>query len=214
MIEAICWDVGGVFSARPVDSVARIAQEHDLDPDDVFAAVFGPYHLDGDHVWHRLERGELSLADAWVEVERAVAELGIGLSLADFFRQFGTDETDRQVVTDTALELYARGIAMAVVTNNVAEFSDGDGRGWHSIVPMEIMSVVVDSSAVGMRKPGAAIYDHVLSELGVAPQRAVFVDDMAANVEAAQSIGMHGVVVGPDPTLAMSELKALVRNLG
>lgn len=43
---------------------------------------------------------------------------------------------------------------------------------------------------------------------------AVFVDDMAADVEAAQNIGMHGVVVGPDPTLAMSELKALVRNLG
>lgn len=75
MIEAICWDVGGVFSARP------------------------------------LERGELPLVDAWVEVERAVAELGIGLALADFFRQFRTDEADRQVVTDTALELHAQGIA-------------------------------------------------------------------------------------------------------
>ena len=103
---------------------------------------------------------------------------------------------------------------MAVVTNNVAEFSGGDGPGWHSIVPMEIMKVVVDSSAVGMRKPGAAIYHHVLSELGVTAPRAVFVDDMTANVEAAQSIGMHGVVVGPDPAPAMDELKALVRQLG
>ena len=214
MIEAICWDVGGVFSARPVDAITRIAQQHGLDPDDVFAAVFGPYHLDGDHVWHRLERGELSLADAWVEVERAVAELGIGLALADFFWQFRTDEADRQVVTETARELHAQGIAMAVVTNNVAEFSGGDGPGWHSIVPMEIMNVVVDSSAVGMRKPGAAIYHHVLAELGVAAPRAVFVDDMPANVEAARSIGMHGVVVGPDPAPAMTELKALVRQLG
>ena len=86
MIEAICWDVGGVFSARPVDAIGRIAQQHGLDPDDVFAAVFGPYHLDGDHVWHRLERGELPLADAWVEVERAVAELGIGLALGGFLQ--------------------------------------------------------------------------------------------------------------------------------
>ena len=37
---------------------------------------------------------------------------------------------------------------------------------------------------------------------------------MTANVEAAQSIGMHGVVVGPDPAPAMDELKALVRQLG
>ena len=213
MIEAICWDVGGVFSARPVDAITRIAQEHGLEPDDVFAAVFGPYHLDGDHIWHRLERGELSLADAWVEVERAVAELGIGMTLADFFRQFRNDEADRQLVTDTALELHAKGIAMAVVTNNVAEFSGSKNGGWRSLVPMEVMSVVVDSSVVGMRKPGPAIYHHVLEELGVAAQRAVFVDDMAANVEAAQSIGMHGVLVGRDPSPAMDELKTLVAEI-
>lgn len=211
MIEAVCWDVGGVFSARPVDAIGRIARQHGLDADDVFAAVFGPYHLDGDHVWHRLERGELPLAEAWVEVERAVADLGIGLALADFFRQFRTDEADRTVVTATARELHSEGVAMAVVTNNVAEFSGGDGPGWHSIVPMEIMSVVVDSSAVGMRKPDPAIYHHVLSQLGVAAQNAVFVDDMPANVEAAQGVGMHGIVVDREPVAAMEELKALVR---
>ncbi len=213
MIEAVCWDVGGVFSARPVDAIARIAQQHGLDPDDVFAAVFGPYHLDGDHVWHRLERGELPLAEAWNEVERAVAELGIGLTLADFFGQFRTDEADRTVVTETARELHSDGVAMAVVTNNVAEFSGGDGPGWRSIVPMEIMSVVVDSSAVGMRKPDPAIYRHVLVELGVAAPSAVFVDDMPANVEAAQSVGMHGIVVGSDPAQAMTELKSLVMRV-
>ena len=34
MIEAICWDVGGVFSGRPVDAIARVAHEHDLDGDE------------------------------------------------------------------------------------------------------------------------------------------------------------------------------------
>ncbi|MEZ5165293.1 MAG: hypothetical protein R2695_01940 [Acidimicrobiales bacterium] len=145
-IEAICWDVGGVFSGRPVDAIARVAAEHRLDPDEVFAAIFGPYHLDGDHPWHRVERGEIPLAEGWGAVEAAVAPLGVDLPLADFFRAFGDDPADRSIVGETVRRLHARGIAMAVVTNNVREFSSGDGGGWRSLVPMEVMSVVVDSS--------------------------------------------------------------------
>ncbi|GJM37202.1 MAG: phosphoglycolate phosphatase [Acidimicrobiales bacterium] len=213
MIEAVCWDVGGVFSGRPVDAVADLAAEHSLDPDEVFTAVFGPYHLDGDHTWHRVERGEIPLKEAWGAVEAAVAALGVEFTLMDFFSRFGNDPADRTVVTDTVRTLHGRGIAQAIITNNVKEFSQSDTGGWHSIVPMDLMSVVIDSSAVGMRKPDPAIYHHTLAELGVAPERAVFLDDMDANVAAARDIGMHGIVVGADPSAAMGELVALVDQL-
>lgn len=213
MIEAVCWDVGGVFSGRPVDAIADIAAEHSLDPDEVFTAVFGPYHLDGDHSWHRVERGEISLQEAWSSIEDAIARLGVELTLVDFFSRFGKDPADRTVVTETARTLHGRGIAQAIITNNVKEFSRSDTGGWHSIVPIEIMAAVVDSSAVGMRKPDPAIYHHTLDQLDVAPERAVFLDDMEANVEAAAAIGMHGIVVGPDPSVAMAELVELVDRL-
>lgn len=213
MIEAICWDVGGVFSGRPVDAVGRVAEEHDLDADEVFTAIFGPYHLDGDHSWHRVERGEISLKEAWGDVEAAVAAFGVDLTLADFFRRFGDDPVDRAVVTETVRDLHGRGIAMGIITNNVKEFSDSSGAGWQSLVPMELMRVVVDSSAVGMRKPNPAIYHHTLDALGVAADAAVFLDDMAHNVEAAEAVGMHGIVVGADPNGAMRELVALVDQL-
>jgi epoxide hydrolase-like predicted phosphatase len=212
MIEAICWDVGGVFSGRPVDAIASVAAEHGLDADAVFSTIFGPYHLDGDHSWHRVERGEIALKDAWGDIESAIAEFGIELSLADFFRRFGEDPHDRTIVTETVLELHGRGIAMGIITNNVKEFSESENGGWRTLVPMEVMSVVVDSSAVGMRKPDPAIYHHTLSELGVAASSAVFLDDMPANVDAAKAIGMHGIVVG-DPATAMAELRALVDQL-
>ncbi|MEZ5247455.1 MAG: HAD family phosphatase [Acidimicrobiales bacterium] len=212
MIEAICWDVGGVFSGRPVDAIASVAAEHDLDADAVFAAIFGPYHLDGDHSWHRVERGEIPLAEAWGDIEASIAEFGIELSLADFFRRFGDDPHDRTIVTETVLELHGRGIAMGIITNNVKEFSESEGGGWRTLVPMEVMSVVVDSSAVGLRKPDPAIYQHALAELGVAAADTVFLDDMVANVEAARAIGMHGIVVD-DPVPAMAELRALVDRL-
>lgn len=210
MIEAICWDVGGVFSGRPLDVVAAVAAEHSLDAEEVFAAIFGPYHLDGDHSWHRVERGEIPLQEAWGAVEAAIGALGVDLTLADFFRRFGEDAVDRAVVTDTVRALHGRGIAMGIITNNVKEFSDSGSGGWRAIVPIELMSVVVDSSAVGMRKPDPAIYRHALDALGVGASNAVFLDDMESNVAAAESVGMHGIVVGSDPSPAMAELVALV----
>jgi epoxide hydrolase-like predicted phosphatase len=213
MIEAICWDVGGVFSGRPVDAIAGIATEYDLDADEIFSAIFGPYHLDGDHAWHRVERGEIALKEAWGDVEAAVARFGIQLTLTDFFRRFGDDPHDRGIVTDTVRDLHGLGIAMGIITNNVKEFSESENGGWRSIVPIELMSVVIDSSAVGMRKPDPAIYHHTLAELGVQPEHAVMLDDMPANVDAAKSIGMHGIVVGGDPSPAMAELRALVDQL-
>lgn len=213
MIEAICWDVGGVFSGRPVDAIAGIATEYDLVADEIFSAIFGPYHLDGDHAWHRVERGEIALKEAWGDVEDAVAQFGIELTLTDFFRRFGDDPHDRGIVIDTVRDLHGRGIAMGIITNNVKEFSESENGGWRSLVPIELMSVVIDSSAVGMRKPDPAIYHHTLAELGVQSENAVMLDDMPANVDAARSIGMHGIVVGGDPAPAMAELRVLVDQL-
>jgi FMN phosphatase YigB (HAD superfamily) len=203
-----------VFSGRPVDAVARVGEEHGIDPDELFTAIFGPYHLDGDHVWHRLERGEIALADAWAQVQAAVDGFGLDFPLVDFFRSFGADETDRSIVTETLLELHGEGATMAIVTNNVREFSDMGGGGWRSLVPIDAISLVVDSSAVGMRKPDPAIYHHVLGELGVEPEVAVFVDDMPANVDTARAVGMHGVLFGADPIVAMADLRAVIAAAG
>ena len=214
MIEAICWDIGGVFSPRPVDAIARFGARHGVDPDELLAAVFGDYGTDGDHPWHRLERGELPLAEAWPQIEAGAVALGIEFSLADFFGSFAGDEHDRGVVTDTVLEFHALGVRMAVITNNVREFSQGEGGGWRSLIPIDTMTVVVDSSAVGMRKPNPAIFHHTLDELGVGAAAAVFVDDTPANVDAAREVGMHGVLCGADPAVAMAELRTVVAEGG
>ena len=123
----------------------------------------------------------------------------------------GADPYDRTVVHETVAAFADADIAQAVITNNVKEFADlGEGRGWQRMVPMDAMSVVVDSSAVGMRKPEPEIYEHLLAELGVAPGAAVLVDDTAVNTEGAAALGMQTVLVGLDPAPAMAELRALV----
>ncbi len=50
------------------------------------------------------------------------------------------------------------------------------------------------SAEVGAAKPDARIYRHALEKLGIHPEEAVFIDDMPANIEAAQALGMRGIV--------------------
>ncbi len=52
---------------------------------------------------------------------------------------------------------------------------------------------IIVSSEECIAKPDARIYRIAAQRLGVAPQEALFVDDMEENVEAARAIGMRGI---------------------
>ena len=100
------------------------------------------------------------------------------------------------------------GFATALVTNNVREGSDK----WRAMIPVdELFDVVVDSSAVGMRKPNPAIYRHTLELLGsVEPASAVFLDDVESNLVGARAAGLAAILVGDPPDPALVELDQLL----
>ncbi len=55
------------------------------------------------------------------------------------------------------------------------------------------------SCAIGLRKPDAAAYDHVIKAIGVAAERIVFFDDLVENIEGARKRGLTAVhVTSPD----------------
>jgi putative hydrolase of the HAD superfamily len=51
------------------------------------------------------------------------------------------------------------------------------------------------SSAIGLRKPDAAAYDHVVQAIGVPAERIVFFDDLAENIDGARARGLTAVLV-------------------
>ncbi|WP_407160190.1 HAD family hydrolase [Bradyrhizobium sp. STM 3557] len=51
------------------------------------------------------------------------------------------------------------------------------------------------SSSIGLRKPDAEAYDHVVRAIGVPAERIVFFDDLAANIEGARARGLQAVQV-------------------
>jgi len=51
------------------------------------------------------------------------------------------------------------------------------------------------SSTIGLRKPDAAAYDHVVKAIGVPASRILFFDDLAENIEGARACGLAVVHV-------------------
>ena len=58
------------------------------------------------------------------------------------------------------------------------------------------------SSTIGLRKPDAAAYDHVVKAIGVPASRIVFFDDLAENIEGARARGLTAVHVTSPNTVA------------
>ena len=63
-IEAVIWDFGGVFTDSPFHAVHAVGEALGIRAGEVTAIVFGSYENDGDHPWHQLERGEITLENA------------------------------------------------------------------------------------------------------------------------------------------------------
>lgn len=205
-IEAVLFDLHGVLTSSPWSALAAVGTGGGAAEDDVLALMLGDYTVDGDHPWHRLERGEITLGDYVPAIVEAAARAGITL---DFERLRGFN--DRIVVNTTMVErvrsLRTDGYRTALVTNNIRELASG----WRGLLDLDaLFDVVVDSSEVGARKPGPAIFATTLERLGgVAPERAVFLDDAPGNVAGARSAGLHAILV-EDVDGALAELDALL----
>jgi len=206
-IEAVIFDFGGVFTSSPFTGLHQWHVDKGLDPAKGLRLVFGPYDQDTDHPWHRVERGEIALEAAAEQIKALAAESGMDLDLREMFGALGGADGARQDVVEIALDIRRRGFRTALITNNIAEFSDG----WRAMIPVEeIFEVVVDSSAIGIRKPNPRIYELTLEQLGVEAGASVFLDDAAGNIDAARAVGMQAILVGDDHTVAFAELDALL----
>lgn len=204
-IEAVLFDFGGVFTVSPFAAFDGVGQQLGARPGQIQQIVFGNYHEDGDHPWHRVERGEISLEECRQAIMgHAQKDHGIELDIYEVFAAMPRDGGIRQVLVDKVVELKERGYRRAIITNNVREFSDG----WRSLLPVdELFELVVDSCQEGVRKPDPAIFELALERMGLTdPARVVFLDDFAGNIEAAKTLGMDAIHVTDDIGRAIAEL--------
>jgi len=206
--EAVLWDYGGIFTASPFAAAHAYARSQDVDPAEMLRVVFGSYDADTDHVWHQLERGEMTFVDALTQIKADADAAGFRFDSGEMFSMMVTDEIDRSLVVEAVQLVRAKGLRTAIVTNNIREY----GHAWRNQFPLdELFDAIVDSCEEGVRKPDPAIFQTALDRLGVDDAtRAIFLDDFPGNITAAEAMGMHGILVGEDPTPALDELISLV----
>jgi glucose-1-phosphatase len=143
---------------------------------------------------HRHERGEISDAEYFAG---QCAAMGIALSDAQFLEGWNAIFAGEMPGIAQALARAAKKLPLYAFSNtnnaHVAHF-----RVVHADVLGHFREIFL-SSSIGLRKPDAAAYDHVVRAIGVPAERIVFFDDSADNIAGARARGLVGVHVrSPD----------------
>jgi epoxide hydrolase-like predicted phosphatase len=208
-IRAVLFDFAGVITVPMGPTVRELATRSGADLKELVEFIFGDYGGigdAGDTTWHRLERGEIALEEfgSWGRTEGSAR--GWDLDLIRFLDELIACEVRTDIVERVA-RLREEGYRTLLLTNNIREY----GPQWRAKLPVdELFEFIVDSSEVGMRKPEPRIFQLALDKLGVRPEEAVMLDDIAVNVEAARALGMHAIQVGPHAEAALAELDELL----
>lgn len=206
--DAVIFDLGGVVLGSPLHAINRYEKHLGLAHNAInwVAAETAP-----SGAWSRLERGELPMNSFYVAFEEDCARAGHRISARTMFEWMAAESLPRKAMLEAIKTIRGRGLRVAALTNNWASsveepIARTDGT-------RELRShfdAFIESSAEGIRKPDPRIYELACVRLGVAPTRAVFLDDIGANLKPARALGLTTIKVD-EPRAALAEL---ARTLG
>jgi putative hydrolase of the HAD superfamily len=193
-LRGIITDWGGVLTTPILTTVRAWIKADGIDwvsyRDVMQPWVSQAYDSDGrPNPIHALERGECSGAEfEQILAARLLRVDGTPVVAGGLLRRMFEASLPVPAMYDTIRTLRAAGFSTALLSNSWGcdEYPRADFSG--------LFDTVVLSGEVGMRKPEKEIFLHAAETLGLAPGECVFIDDMEANVAAAQACGMTGVL--------------------
>lgn len=201
-IKALIFDMGGVLlRTESLEPRQRLAAKLGLSLEQLYKLVF---ESEEDRL---LQLGVISPEVRWQHIGQ---QLGLSEEEIAAFRRemFAGDVLDMELVNYIRSK---RGrYKTALLSNAPARLETALHNDWHIA---DCFDVIVISALVGMMKPDPAIYRLTLNQLQVAPQEAVFIDDVRENIEAAAALGIHAIqFTTREDTL--KELEALLQTDG
>ena len=204
--RGVITDWGGVMT-NPIRETVQAWLDFEGIDRDTYAAVMKLWVVtaydpaaDGNPV-HALERGECSSGEFEQRLASMLVRRDGGQVLPDGLlgRMFAASVPCEQ--------MYAAVHAIRTAGLRTCLLSNSWG---HDAYPREVFGglfhAVVISAEVGMRKPEERIFRHAVDLIGLAPGECVFIDDIEANVRAAEAMGMCAVL--------HAQPEATVRRLG
>lgn len=195
MIDAILWDFGGVFTTSPFEAFARFERTRGLPRD--FIRSINTANPD-DNAWARFESSAIDVDEFDAAFRREAEAQGHSVGGKDVLALLSGAFRPRMAAV---LAECKRHYKVGCITNNMKRAGDGPGmaanadRAARAAAVMALFDVIVESSVEGVRKPNPRIYQIACERLGVAPERAVFLDDLGINLKPARAMGMTTIKV-------------------
>jgi epoxide hydrolase-like predicted phosphatase len=183
-LPTIVFDYGGVLSGPPFEVLNEYGDSLGL-PQGTLEGFF----ID-DPVFSAVERGEKTTAEFFVSIgERCQDDHGVRVDI----RRAAEILQDARALRPEMVRMVgdlAEHHRLAMLTNNVKENDD-----WLlSMFPAGTFAHIINSAAVGLRKPDPAIYEHLLEVLGTEGSDVVYVDDFAVNLPPAEALGIRTIL--------------------
>jgi len=197
ILRAIFFDLGGVILRTEYQAPReRLAERLNMTYEDINKIVFES------ETARKASLGEVSVDEHWRAVMR---RLRLPASEAKTIRAefFAGDVIDRDLLN------FIRSLRPRYKTGVISN-AWGDLRDY--IVKHQLddaFDMLIISAEIGMMKPQPMIYQLALKQARVEAKEAAFVDDTPKNVEAANALGMHGILFR-DPAQVEENLKALL----
>ena len=198
-IEAILFDLGGVI-LRTEHQAPRehLAERLDLSYEDLVRLVFESESA------RKASLGMIPAQKHWENVaarlSRPASEIG---RIRDEF--FGGDILDRELLALIRSLRPAR--RTGLISNAWLDLRDYVVKNRFA----DAFDSIIISAEVGLLKPDPQIFALALRQLGATPQQAVLVDDTLANVEAANNLGMRGLLF-QSPQQAQRDLENIIQS--
>ena len=187
--DALLLDIGDVITAPVWDQLDELEQATGRT-----IVGRGPLDPDNDPVWQRYQRGEITFTGYW---EEYAAANGFG-EWRQLFRDLATHLPHRfgdRAAYDLMADARRAGYKVGVLTNDGVAIS---GTDFFARIPeFQALDAFVDARATGYAKPDPEPYLRAAGELGVEPERIVFLDDAQMCIDGAERVGMTGVRVDP-----------------
>jgi putative hydrolase of the HAD superfamily len=157
-----------------------------------------PAHLVGrfarDDIYRRHETGKICDAEFFAALRTS---LGVGLTDAQFLEGWNAVFAGEMPGIAPLLERAAQRLPLYAFSNTNPAHAEHFSQAYAGVLGH--FREMFLSSAIGLRKPDAAAYDHVVKAIGVPASRIVFFDDLAENIEGARARGLTAVhVTSPD----------------
>lgn len=191
--DALLFDLGRVVLDIDFNKVmANWAAHAGCEPAQLVGRSNGAWR--SDDAFHRHERGEISDAEFF---ESLRSSLGLAISDAQFLEGWNAIFTGEMPGIAASLARAGQKLPLYAFSNtngaHVAHFSHA-----YAGVLGHFREIYL-SSSIGLRKPEAEAYDHVIKAIGMPASRIVFFDDSADNIAGARARGLTAVhVTTPD----------------